>query len=512
MNVFTNLSEIVADLSRSLPRTSRFDRLLTAFQRSFPCDAIALLELDGGSLLPRAVRGLSRDTLGRQFVIPEHPRLAQIMSSRKPVRFPADSALPDPYDGLVESADGHLYVHDCLGAALYSEGKPWGAITLDALTPGRFDSIDFDVFEAFLAVAAATARAADWIQLLEEKLNRHQRIELTQDAHGHADELVTGSAVMRQLQREAQTVAASDLTVLILGETGVGKELIARLIHRQSARAGEPLINVNCAALPENLAESELFGHVRGAFSGATDNREGKFELAHEGTLFLDEIGELPLATQGKLLRVLQGGEVQRIGSDTNHRVDVRVIAATNRDLKEEVREGRFRADLYHRLSVYPLTVPPLRERREDILLLAGHFLSRDQRRLGVRGVRLGTQARHQLVRYDWPGNIRELQHALSRGIIRALSGGQAKDRIIELDARHLDLAPGDAPEAGQDSGEIPATVAGQLDVQLAVDGFKRQLAEERLRQHKGNKAAAARSLGMERGNFYRLLKRLDIH
>ena len=173
------------------------------------------------------------------------------------------------------------------------------------------------------------------------------------------------------------------------------------------------MIHVNCAALPEPVAESELFGHVRGAFSGAVEQRIGKFELAHGGTLFLDEIGELAPGIQAKLLRALQNGDIQRLGSDGSHRVDVRVVAATNRDLHREVAEGRFRADLYHRSGVYPLVVPPLRERKDDILPLAGHFLEKFQRKMGLRGVRLERAARHWLLQYDWPGNVRELEHCI---------------------------------------------------------------------------------------------------
>src|SRR5690606_22366573 len=173
---FSRLAGIVMDLTEAMPRERRYERLLDAFRASFPCDAIALLELDGGVLVPRAVQGFSRDTLGRRFVVTERPRLAQLLHSRSPIRCPADSALADPYDGLVENAHGHLYVHDCMGVALYVEGKPWGVLTLDALTPGQFDAIDGDVFDAFAAVAAATVRAAEWIQSLEQQLERHHRV------------------------------------------------------------------------------------------------------------------------------------------------------------------------------------------------------------------------------------------------------------------------------------------------------------------------------------------------
>ncbi|GIK34504.1 MAG: hypothetical protein AMXMBFR45_12340 [Gammaproteobacteria bacterium] len=506
---FVNLASAVADLSKALSRTERYARLLDAFRRSFPCDAIALLQRDGQQLVPRAVQGLSPDTLGRRFVIRDQPRLAQILHSSGPVRFPADSALPDPYDGLVEKAGEHLYVHDCMGASLYIDGQPWGAVTLDALTPGSFDAIDPEVFRAFVAVAAATVRAADWIQRLEEQLERHHRIQRSGVQDTATDELIAGSLVMQQLEREARTVAPSDLPVLILGETGVGKELVARLIHRHSTRAQEPMVYINCAALPETIAESELFGHVRGAFSGATDDRVGKFELADEGTLFLDEVGELPPTVQAKLLRALQNGEIQRVGSDAHHRVDVRVIAATNRDLKREVAVGRFRADLYHRLSVYPLQVPPLRERGDDVLLLAGFFIERNQRRLGLHGARLSRDARQWLGHYPWPGNVRELEHALSRAIIRALSDSPSRHRVIEITTRHLDTGAAVVPA----TTAAPARIASgdRRPLREVMEAYRREVIQARLQQEGGNAAATARSLGLDRGNFHRLLKKAGL-
>lgn len=506
---FINLAGVVGDLAQTMPEEVRYARLLEAFRRSFPCDAIALLERDGEVLVPRAVQGLSRDTLGRRFVIRDHPRLAQILHHAEPIRFPADSALPDPYDGLVESPDERLHVHDCMGAALYIDGQPWGVVTLDALRPGTFNAIDPTAFRAFVALAAATVRAAGWIHRLEEQLERHHRIVESNLHEGAPDELIGESAVIQQLQREALAVAASDLPVLILGETGVGKELVARLIHRNSARAHEPMVHVNCAALPEAIAESELFGHVRGAFSGATDDRVGKFELAHEGTLFLDEVGELPLPVQAKLLRALQNGEIQRLGSDRHHQVNVRLIAATNRDLKQEVAAGRFRADLYHRLSVYPLVVPPLRERGEDVLLLAGYFLERNQRRLGLRGVRLSRSARRWLTEYTWPGNVRELEHTLSRAMIRARSTGASYGRVIELTASHLSS---DQPVPPRERTSTTHQALDDRPLSELMERFRYDVIAARLRQYKGNRSAAARSLGMDRGNFHRLLKKLGLN
>lgn len=252
---------------------------------------------------------------------------------------------------------------------------------------------------------------------------------------------------MRQLQKDIALVAPSELNVLITGETGVGKELVAQAVHAQSRRADRPLVSVNCAALPDTLVESELFGHVRGAFTGAVGERQGQFERAHGATLFLDEIGELSLAVQAKLLRVLQSGQLQRLGSDREHRVDVRVIAATNRSLEEAVRSGRMRADFFHRLSVYPLAVPPLRERGSDILLLCGYFLEENRSRLGAAAagdelgtVRLDSAAQSVLLSYPWPGNVRELENLISRGVLKALSRQSKRPRVLTVTT--LDLWP----------------------------------------------------------------------
>ncbi len=238
----SGLAEIVDDLSRSMPGEERFRRLLDVYRKNFPCDAIAILEREEGHLIPRATHGLSPDTMGRRFVIRNHPRLAQILDSRKPVRFPADSELPDPYDGLIENSDDHLYVHDCMGATLYIENSPWGMVTLDALNPKAFDEIDPVFFEAFLAVTAASVHAASRINHLETQLARRQHITLSQSLTSGSTEWIGESEAMERLKKEAETVAASELTVLILGETGVGKELVANHIHHHSPRAGEPMV------------------------------------------------------------------------------------------------------------------------------------------------------------------------------------------------------------------------------------------------------------------------------
>lgn len=505
----TSLSDIVADLSRELPPKARLQRVLEALMGSFPCDAAALLQLEGEYLLPRAVKGLSRETLGRRFRVVEQPRLQEILHSRGPVRFPADSDLPDPYDGLVDTPGGHIYVHDCMGAPLHLDGQAWGVLTLDALAADAFAEFDLELFETFVSVAAASIRAAAVIQSLESELERQQWVQESQLGGDGETGLIGESEAMQRLQREAYVVARSDVSVLIQGETGVGKELVARLIHRHSPRAHKPMIQVNCAALPEALAESELFGHIRGAFSGASQDRAGKFELADGGTLLLDEVGELPLPIQAKLLRALQSGEIQRVGSDHSHHCNVRIIAATNRDLGAEVAARHFRADLYHRLNVYPITVPPLRDRGSDVTLLAGNFLQRCERKLGLRGVRLTTAAREWLLEYDWPGNVRELEHAITRAVVKSLSEGRARERIIELGPQHLGADPV-SPRLEIDPADRAMAFA-ELGMAEAVDRFKRELIASRLQRYDNNLAAAARSLGLDRGNFHRQLKRLGL-
>lgn len=507
--VLTGLSDIVADLSRELPSRVRFQRLLEALMSRFPCDATALLQLEGEQLIPRAVKGLSPETMGRRFEVSEQPRLLELVNSRGIVRFPADSNLPDPYDGLVDSADHHLYVHDCMGASLQVDGKTWGVLTLDALSADSFDDIDMKLLETFISVAAASIRAADLITKLESNLERHQLVQQSWLADRRANELLGESAVMKRLRRETEVVGQSDLIVLVQGETGVGKELLAHSIHLHSPRAKQPIVQVNCAALPESLAESELFGHVSGAFSGAQKERAGKFELADGGTLFLDEVGELSLSIQATLLRAIQSGEIQRVGSDEHHQVDVRIIAATNRDLELEVKEKRFRADLFHRLSVYPLTVPPLRERGgDDIALMAGYFLQGCERKFGLRAIRLNLLAQQWIKSYTWPGNVRELEHAISRAVVKALSEGIVKDKGIELDAQHLgaDIHVDSIADA-QLSASIEAQSEATMSEALAM--FKRDLIAHRLRKHNNNRSQAARSLGLDKSNFHRQLKSL---
>ncbi|MDF3936641.1 nitric oxide reductase transcriptional regulator NorR [Pseudomonas citronellolis] len=509
--LLATLLPLVDDLSRELPDEERYRRLLEALRGLLPCDASALLRLEGEQLVPLAVDGLSPDTLGRRFKIAEHPRLQALLENPGPTLFPSDCGLPDPYDGLVEGV--HLEVHDCMGCPLYLDEQPWGLLTLDALDAGRFSSADLDNLQAFASLAAATVKASRrMLDLTLRAEQEQQRADAYQRAAGEAPrELIGQSPVHRQLLDEIKLVAASDLNVLVTGETGVGKELVAQAIHAQSLRHAKPLVSLNCAALPETLVESELFGHVRGAFSGAVGERRGKFELADGGTLFLDEVGELPLAIQAKLLRVLQSGQLQRLGSDREHHVDVRLIAATNRDLAAEVRAGRFRADLYHRLSVYPLRVPPLRERGNDILLLAGYFLEQNRPRLGLRSLRLSAEAQAALLGYPWPGNVRELEHLIGRASLKALAASPERPRILSLEVADLGLEEHPQAPASADASSAAGVPSAGLDLRGALDAFQRQLIAASLQRHADNWAAVARELGVDRANLNRLARRLDL-
>lgn len=314
------------------------------------------------------------------------------------------------------------------------------------------------VFADHAAVSIANRRAFDEIARLRARLeheNSYLREEID-EALG-AGELVGASAGLRKVRQQIQLVAPTDATVLIQGESGVGKELVARAIHEGSARASGPLIRVNCGAIPESLFESEFFGHVRGAFTGALKDKLGRFELADGGTLLLDEIGETPLALQAKLLRVLQEGELERVGDTRTRKVDVRVIAATNRDLRAEVDAGRFRQDLYYRLSVFPLDVPPLRERPDDIRALAEHFVARAAARLKRPTPRLTAAAVDALLEHDWPGNVRELQNAVERAVILAGRGPLHFElaRSAPSAARAARSAAASAPRAPQSAAEL---------------------------------------------------------
>jgi formate hydrogenlyase transcriptional activator len=330
-----------------------------------------------------------------------------------------------------------------------------------------------------------------------ERENRELRLRLAAESGAAApdgrapggDEIVGTSPALARVLEQVDQVAGTDAPVLLLGETGTGKDLVARAIHDRSPRRGRPLVTINCAALPAALVESELFGYEKGAFTGALQRTLGRFEAAHGGSLFLDEIGELPLEAQAKLLRVLQKGELERLGSSRTIEVDVRVMAATNRDLGREVGEGRFRADLFYRLSVFPIALPPLRARREDVPLLVWHYIARRQVKHGKTVRSIPEAAMRALCAYAWPGNVRELENVVERALI--MTGGD----VLVVDLACLSPAPAAPPSARLDAVERGHILAVLAECGGRVSG-------------KGN---AADRLGLNRSTLQFRMKKLGI-
>jgi DNA-binding NtrC family response regulator len=343
-------------------------------------------------------------------------------------------------------------------------------------------------------VASAGSNKAAIIDAAVE-FRRSQRTADSSSESWRSHIVGSSAAIMRTIEI-IRLVGGRRSTVLISGETGTGKEMVARAIHLASPRAQQQIVAVNCNALPENLLEAELFGHVKGAFTGAIQHRVGRFEQAHRGTLFLDEVGDLPLEIQTKLLRVLQEREFQRVGSSETIRVDVRLIAATNVDLVQKIREGKFREDLYYRLNVVPIAAPPLRERLEDISLLAHHFVEKICAQEGIPVRRLSPETIVRLKNCPWPGNVRQLENVVEMAI--ALSG-----------TREI-LYPSDFPLVSHPVPRIAASAIPTTDFEQTVGRIERQILEEALRKAGGNKTAAAEMLGLKRTTLAAKLKSLE--
>lgn len=336
-------------------------------------------------------------------------------------------------------------------------------------------------------------KALEKYRLLEENRRLREKVAQLSKVGG----LVGSSPAFRSAMETVRQAAASNATILLLGESGTGKELVARAIHELSPRASGPFVPIDCAAIPESLLESELFGHEAGAFTGATRRKEGRFEKADRGTLFLDEVGEMSPAVQAKLLRAIQEGEFVRVGGTQPVRVDVRIVAATNRDLQQEVREGRFREDLYYRLHVVQIRLPPLRERHGDVPLLGAHFLRRfsEENRREFEG--FSPEALRALEAYSWPGNVRELENAIERAVVLA------RGSRIELE----DL-PETVREAVRQEGATPSDRAIVIPFGTPMEEIERRVIEETLRRTGGDKALAARILGVSTRTIYRKIDR----
>jgi len=397
-------------------------------------------------------------------------------------------------DYRMEGMDGLAVLREIKARAPQTEVMvvtAYGTIELavEAMKAGAADFITkpFSPEELAIKVQKILERLAEReeFQRMEEE-NRYLREEI-ETGYG---EIVGSSPAMKAVYRSIEKVAQSDSSVLIYGESGTGKELVARAIHKASPRRDFPFVRVNCGALAEGVLESELFGHERGAFTGALRRKKGRFELAHRGSLFLDEVGDLPLATQVKLLRVLQEKQFERVGGEETLQVDVRVIAATNRNLAEEIAQGRFREDLFYRLHVVPIYLPPLRERKEDIPLLVHHFLKRLSTELRKPGLSIEPTVMNDLLSYPWPGNVRELENVLERAAVLC-DGNRLGPQDLPL------LLP---PQVAL-SEEVLADAPYGLN--RALEEVERRMIEKALHQARGVKTEAARLLGIKTSALY---------
>ena len=369
------------------------------------------------------------------------------------------------------------------------------SLAVEAMRYGAYDFLEKPFNMDTLEIALA--------KIIRQQEILRENIELKGQIRQYGeglDQIVGAHPRMQRIYEQIITAADTDLTVLILGETGTGKELVARSIHHRSTRRGRPFVTINCAAVPENLLESEFFGHEKGAFTGALTQRIGKFEKANTGTLFLDEIGDIPLTLQAKILRVVQDGKITRLGSNREIDLDFRVVCATNRPIQDMIREKLFREDLFYRISVFPITIPPLRERTEDIPLLVNHFILKYGKRLNPRVKGVSQAGMEQLMQYSWPGNIRELENIVQRSLVSA--GGDKIDSFPFLGAALSNSVPAEAaPRMAQPDIAFDATYHELKD--RLLEQFEKSYLRTLLEKHHGVIAEAARESGLNYKTFY---------
>ncbi len=394
-------------------------------------------------------------------------------------------------------------IRSTIGVPLWKGEDILGVLQVDNRdAPAMFDSTDLDslgVLAATASLAVANARLIRRLTAAEEKLTKENSFLKRRERSRRGEtEIIGKSRAISDLLEQLDKVASTRVTVLIEGETGTGKELIASALHYRSRRRERLFVAQNCAAMPENLLESELFGHKRGAFTGATDEKKGLFDIADGGTLFLDEVTEMPMSLQAKLLRVLQEGEIRPVGATHEKHVNVRIVAASNKNLEEEVRKGTFREDLYYRLKVFPLRVPPLRERREDIPLLAGHFLERYTKEIGKPVAGFAQDAMELMMSYEWPGNVRELENEVQRVVIQADPDAFVTSDLLSPRVRKVE---GVVSQAGVKRGTLKEMVE-QVEKFFLI---------EALREHGNNKTSAAKALGITREGLHKKLRQLKL-
>ena len=453
-----------------------------------PADRAAILLCDQGIEEPTSIFGWDRRSGQNHAVQASRTIVAQVLAEGVAVLcndLPAAQAFASVESVIVR------HIRSVLAVPLEVFDRVLGVIYLDASNPdARFDEDHLQLVTAMGSIAAPALESARRMEWLEEE-NRRLQSEMNVEHN-----MVGESPRMREVYQFISRVASKDSTVLVFGESGTGKELVARAIHRNSSRASKPYVAINCAALAENLLESELFGHEKGSFTGAIAQKKGKLETAEGGTVFLDEIGELAPMLQAKLLRVLQEREFERVGSTKTIKLDVRLIAATNRDLEEEVKKARFREDLFYRLNVVSVRMPALRERRDDISLLASYFAAKYSKRANRNVLGISPQARAFLVNYDWPGNVRELENAIERAVVLGSS-----DLIL----------PEDLPEVVLEKAE---PLSGNTPVSAFHDTVreaKKNVILAAMEQAGGNYTEGARLLGLHPNYLHRLIRNLNL-
>jgi Nif-specific regulatory protein len=483
LNALLRISKAVSSL-RGLEALE--EQVLESIFVVAPADRAAILLCEPGMEEWTSVFGRDRRAGPNQAVQVSRTIVSQVLSDGVAVLcndLPAEVSFSDTASILERR------IHSVLAVPLEVFDRILGVIYLDASNPdARFDEDHLQLLTAIGSIAAAALDNARRMESLEQE-NRRLQDEISLEHN-----MVGDSPRMRDVYQFIARVAPRDITVLIYGESGTGKELVARAIHRTSSRGSKPCVAINCATLAENLLESELFGHEKGAFTGAIAQKKGKLEIAEGGTVFLDEIGELAPLLQAKLLRVLQEREFERVGGTRTIKLDVRLITATNRDLEDEVKKGRFREDLFYRLNVVALRMPALRERREDIPLLASYFTAKFSQRSNRPVLGVSPQARTCLTNYDWPGNVRELENAIERAVVLGSS-----DRIL----------PEDLPEAVLEKAESAgATMTAFHD---ALREAKKQLILNAFEQAQGSYTEAAKLLGLHPNYLHRLIRNLNM-
>lgn len=480
LNSYKRLFEFSQKLMGNYEIPVLLDQLLDVVVQVTNADKGFIVLVESGEPVVKVARNLRRETISDAVSHLSDAILARVIESRQPL-IVSDALNDISFKNSLSVMNLRLTSVMCV--PLLERGNLIGVIYVGNDNVAQlFDEAALEILTIFAAQASLVIRNALLVNELQlDNRSLQERIERTRFG-----EILGSSPAMQEVFRKVQRVASTDITVMVTGETGTGKELIARELHNRSPRAKGPFISINCGAIPENLLESELFGHVRGAFTGAVANKQGRFQSANKGTLLLDEIGEMPLPLQVKLLRALQDRCVQRVGDTNTEAVDIRVIAATNRDLEAETKAGRFREDLYYRLNVVHLHLPPLRDRGDDIVVLARYLLSRHAGEFGSKVRGFTPSAISAIKRYRWPGNIREMENRIKKALVLA-------DKAM--------LGPEDM---GIESSELPAI----MTLNDARERWQRNYINEVLSLNGGNRTKTARDLGVDPRTIFRHLER----